>query len=163
MVAKAHGATEKDLVKVGRVRKWVIARSMLVYLGREWCRLSVKDLAKLLHRDSSVMAGLRKRMPRPIAWRRSTVQQFKVQRSGFSKIRRRSFSPFHGDWVQQFKTRGERSRKTSIVGERILFNPIFNAQSAHSFEFPFIIRHEPNAKTQGLGRNQQIHGTNRPS
>jgi hypothetical protein len=81
----------------------------------------------------------------------------------FSKIRRRSFSPFHGDWVQQFKTRGERSRKTSIVGEKILFNPIFNAQSAHSFEFPFIIRHEPNAKTQGLGRNQQIHGTNRPS
>ena len=99
----------------------------------------------------------------PIAWRRSTVQQVKVQRSGFSKIRRRSFSPFHGDWVQQFKTRGERSRKTSIVGERILFNPIFNAQSAHSFEFPFIIRHEPNAKTQGMGRNQQIHGTNRPS
>ena len=36
LVAKAYGATEKDLVQAGRQRKWVTAKSMLVYLGREW-------------------------------------------------------------------------------------------------------------------------------
>jgi chromosomal replication initiation ATPase DnaA len=36
----------------------VTARSMLVYLGREWCRLSVKELGKRLHRDPSVISRL---------------------------------------------------------------------------------------------------------
>jgi hypothetical protein len=31
---------------------------MLVYLGREWCRLSVKELEKRLHRDPSVISRL---------------------------------------------------------------------------------------------------------
>jgi chromosomal replication initiation ATPase DnaA len=44
MVAKAHGATEKELTEAGRQRKWVGARSMLVYLGREWARVSIKEL-----------------------------------------------------------------------------------------------------------------------
>ena len=43
LIAKAYGATEKDLVQPGRLRKWMTARSMLVYLGREWGRVSVKE------------------------------------------------------------------------------------------------------------------------
>jgi hypothetical protein len=58
MVAKAHGATERDLVEPGRQRRWIGARSMLVYLGREWARVSGKELAKRLHRDPSVISRL---------------------------------------------------------------------------------------------------------
>ena len=58
MVAKAYGATEKDLTKTGRQRKWISARSMLVYLGREWGKVSVKELGKQLHRDPSVISRL---------------------------------------------------------------------------------------------------------
>jgi REP element-mobilizing transposase RayT len=58
LVAKAYGATEKDLVQVGRQRKWVTARSMLVFLGREWGRVSVKELGTLLRRDPSVISRL---------------------------------------------------------------------------------------------------------
>jgi REP element-mobilizing transposase RayT len=58
LVAKAYGATEKDLVQAGRQRKWVTARSMLVYLGREWGRVSVKELGKRLHRDPSIISRL---------------------------------------------------------------------------------------------------------
>ena len=58
LVAKAHGATEKDLVQAGRRRKWATARSMLVYLGREWGRVSVKELGKRLNRDPSVISRL---------------------------------------------------------------------------------------------------------
>lgn len=58
LIAKAYGATEKDLVQPGRLRKWMTARSMLVYLGREWGRVSVKELGKRLHRDPSVISRL---------------------------------------------------------------------------------------------------------
>lgn len=58
LVARAYGATEKKLVQAGRRRKWVAARSMLVYLGREWGRVSVKELGKRLHRDPSVISRL---------------------------------------------------------------------------------------------------------
>jgi hypothetical protein len=55
---KAYGATEKDLVQVGRQRKWVTARSMLVFLGREWGRVSVKELGTRFRRDPSVISRL---------------------------------------------------------------------------------------------------------
>jgi chromosomal replication initiation ATPase DnaA len=58
LVAKAHGATQRDLVEAGRQRKWIGARSMLVYLGREWARASGKELGKRLHRDPSVISRL---------------------------------------------------------------------------------------------------------
>jgi REP element-mobilizing transposase RayT len=58
LVASAHGTTEKDLIQAGRRRKWIRARSMLVYLGREWGRVSVKELGERLHRDPSVISRL---------------------------------------------------------------------------------------------------------
>jgi len=58
LVAKAYDATEKELVRAGRQRRWVRARSMLVYLGREWGRVSVKELGRRLHRDPSVISRL---------------------------------------------------------------------------------------------------------
>lgn len=58
LVAKAYDATEKELVRTGRQRRWVRARSMLVYLGREWGRVSVKELGRWLHRDPSVISRL---------------------------------------------------------------------------------------------------------
>jgi putative transposase len=58
LVARAYEATEKDLLQAGRQRKWIVARSMLVYLGREWGRVSVKELGKQLHRDPSVISRL---------------------------------------------------------------------------------------------------------
>jgi putative transposase len=58
LIAGACGATERDLIQAGRHRKWIRARSMLVYLGREWGRVSVKELARRLHRDPSVISRL---------------------------------------------------------------------------------------------------------
>jgi chromosomal replication initiation ATPase DnaA len=58
IVAKAHGATEKELTERGRQRKWIRARSMLVYLGREWGRTGVRELGKWLRRDPSVIRRL---------------------------------------------------------------------------------------------------------
>jgi putative transposase len=58
LVARAHGTTEKDLIQAGRRRKWIRTRSMLVYLGRESGRVSVKELGKRLHRDPSVISRL---------------------------------------------------------------------------------------------------------
>ena len=58
MVAKAHGATGKELTEAGRQRKWIGARSMLVYLGREWCRISIEEVGKRLQRDPSVISRL---------------------------------------------------------------------------------------------------------
>jgi putative transposase len=57
LVAKAYNANEKELVRPGRHRK-VRARSMLVYLGRECGRVSIKELGRRLHRDPSVISRL---------------------------------------------------------------------------------------------------------
>ena len=58
LTAQAHGVRERDLVQAGRQRKWVKARSMLVYLAREWGRASVKEIGQRLHRDSSIISRL---------------------------------------------------------------------------------------------------------
>jgi hypothetical protein len=58
LTAEACGVSEKELVQAGRQRRWVRARSMLVYLGREWGRVSVKELGRRLHRDPSVISRL---------------------------------------------------------------------------------------------------------
>lgn len=54
MTAAVYGTSEKELSQTGRQRKWVKARSMLVYLRREWGRVSVKELGRRLHRDPSI-------------------------------------------------------------------------------------------------------------
>jgi chromosomal replication initiation ATPase DnaA len=56
--AECFGVKEKELVAVGRQRRLVRARSMLVYLAREWGRLSVKEIARRLHRDPSIISQL---------------------------------------------------------------------------------------------------------
>lgn len=58
VVAREHGVDEEGLVRPGRQRKWVRARSMLVYLAREWGRVSAKELGRRLHRDSSMISRL---------------------------------------------------------------------------------------------------------
>ncbi len=58
LTAEVYGATERDLVQAGRQRKWIRARSMLVYLAREWGRVTVKEIGKRLHRDSSIISRL---------------------------------------------------------------------------------------------------------
>jgi REP element-mobilizing transposase RayT len=58
LTAEAYGMTERDLVQAGRQRKWVRARSMLVYVAREWGRVSVKEISRRLHRDPSIISRL---------------------------------------------------------------------------------------------------------
>jgi putative transposase len=58
LTAEAYGVTERDLVQAGRQRKWVRARSMLVYMAREWGRASVKEISRRLHRDPSIISRL---------------------------------------------------------------------------------------------------------
>ena len=58
LTAQCFGVKEKELVAVGRQRHCVRARSMLVYLAREWARVSVKEIARRLHRDPSIISRL---------------------------------------------------------------------------------------------------------
>ena len=58
LTAEAYGVNERDLVKPGRQRRWVKARSILVYLAREWGRASVKEIGRRLHRDPSIISRL---------------------------------------------------------------------------------------------------------
>jgi REP element-mobilizing transposase RayT len=58
LTAEAYGVSERNLVQAGRQRQWVRARSMLVYLAREWARTSVKEIGRRLHRDPSIISRL---------------------------------------------------------------------------------------------------------
>lgn len=58
LTAEAFDMKERDLVQAGRQRKWVRARSMLVYLARDWGRASTKEIGQRLHRDSSIISRL---------------------------------------------------------------------------------------------------------
>ena len=58
LTAEAYGVTERELVRVGRQRKLVRPRSMLVYVAREWAKTSVKEIGRRLHRDPSVISRL---------------------------------------------------------------------------------------------------------
>jgi hypothetical protein len=51
-----HERTE--LVQPGRQRKSVRARSTLVYVAREWGKVTVKQLKRRLHRDPSIISRL---------------------------------------------------------------------------------------------------------
>jgi hypothetical protein len=44
-----------ELAKTVGKPDWAIARSMLVYLGREWGGLTVREFRKRWHRDPSVI------------------------------------------------------------------------------------------------------------
>ena len=57
-VAPEHGIASDDFARPGRHRRWVPARAMLVYLAREWNRISSKELGSRLHRDPSLMSRL---------------------------------------------------------------------------------------------------------
>ena len=48
----------KVLLQPGRQRQWVAVRTQLVYLAREWCGLTAKELAGRLHRDASMISRL---------------------------------------------------------------------------------------------------------
>jgi REP-associated tyrosine transposase len=58
LTAQGYGVSERNLVQPGRQRQWVRARSMLVYLAREWVRTSVKEIGRRLHRDPSIISRL---------------------------------------------------------------------------------------------------------
>ena len=58
LLAQECGAEVQDLVRAGRKRQWVRARSMLVYLARQWGGMSVKELGRRLHRDPSIVSRL---------------------------------------------------------------------------------------------------------
>jgi REP element-mobilizing transposase RayT len=58
LAARQYGVKEQELVRAGRKRQWVRVRSMLVYLAREWGRMSVKELGRRLHRDPSIISRL---------------------------------------------------------------------------------------------------------
>lgn len=57
-VAKEYGVGTGELIGPGRQRQWVRARAMLVYLAREWSKMTCKELAGRLHRDASLMSRL---------------------------------------------------------------------------------------------------------
>jgi len=57
-VCAVHEVDSKNLLQAGRQRRWVAARAQLVYLAREWCGLTAKELAGRLHRDASMISRL---------------------------------------------------------------------------------------------------------
>jgi len=58
VVATQNRVDPGALVRPGRQRQWVRARSMLVYLAREWSGLGTKELAELLRRDPAMISRL---------------------------------------------------------------------------------------------------------
>lgn len=58
LLGREHGVSGQELVRAGRKRQWVRVRSMLVYLAREWARMSVRELGRRLHRDPSIISRL---------------------------------------------------------------------------------------------------------
>ena len=58
LTAAAYGMSERELVQPGRQRKWVRARSTLVYVAREWGKVTVKLLGRRLHRDPLIISRL---------------------------------------------------------------------------------------------------------
>ncbi|MDA2919091.1 hypothetical protein MYX76_06285 [Desulfobacterota bacterium AH_259_B03_O07] len=57
-VAKVHGVQPSVLMRGGRERSWLLARAMLVYLGREWSGVKTKELARQLHCDPSMISRM---------------------------------------------------------------------------------------------------------
>jgi len=58
LLGEEYGVDARELLRAGRKRQWVRARSMLVYLAREWGTMSVKELGRRLHRDPSIISRL---------------------------------------------------------------------------------------------------------
>lgn len=57
-VAQLQGRSPRALVAPGRQRAIVPARAMLVYVAREWGRLTTQELGKRLRRDPSMISRL---------------------------------------------------------------------------------------------------------
>ncbi len=57
-LAEHYETDAKTITQAGRQRRWVRARSMLAYLGREWSGMSLKELGKRLNRDPSMVSRL---------------------------------------------------------------------------------------------------------
>lgn len=57
-VATVHGTTPRAILAPGRQRALVPARAMLVFLAREWTRLTTRDLGQRLRRDPSMVSRL---------------------------------------------------------------------------------------------------------
>jgi REP element-mobilizing transposase RayT len=57
-VCAAHGVEAKAIVHAGRNRQWVGVRAQLVYVARQWCGLTAKELGRRLNRDSSMISRL---------------------------------------------------------------------------------------------------------
>jgi REP element-mobilizing transposase RayT len=57
-ISQAHEVEGGVLLRAGRQRRWVAVRAQLVYLGRQWCGLTTKELGRRLHRDASMISRL---------------------------------------------------------------------------------------------------------
>jgi REP element-mobilizing transposase RayT len=60
VVSNKHGIAEEEMVGSGRRNDWVQARRQLVYLGREWVKMTTLELGKRLKRDPSMISRLYK-------------------------------------------------------------------------------------------------------
>jgi hypothetical protein len=57
-VSGTHGVESGLLLRPGRQRRWVAVRAQLVYLARQWCGLTTKELGRRLNRDASMISRL---------------------------------------------------------------------------------------------------------
>lgn len=57
-VAMVHAVTPRAILAPGRQRALVPARAMLVFLAREWSRLTTRDSGQRLQRDPSMVSRL---------------------------------------------------------------------------------------------------------
>jgi REP element-mobilizing transposase RayT len=60
LVCKQRGLTEAMVTGPGRRKDWVQARRQLVYLEREWAKLTTREIGKRLGRDPSMISRLYK-------------------------------------------------------------------------------------------------------
>jgi REP element-mobilizing transposase RayT len=57
-ISEYHDVKSEDLLRAGRQRRWVAMRAQLVYLARQRCGLTTKELGRRLNRDPSMISRL---------------------------------------------------------------------------------------------------------
>jgi len=57
-VAKEYGVSKQALTGTGRQREWIEGRRLLVYVARQWGKITTKELGQRLGRDPSMISRL---------------------------------------------------------------------------------------------------------
>ncbi len=80
-IAKEYGIDREELVGTGRRKEWVQARRQVVWLARQWAKMTTRELGERFERDASMIS----RLSREYEENRDTRGESKLARALSSK------------------------------------------------------------------------------